>query len=289
MERFGSQVAYAGGVETPDVTSAETGGPPEASLPALPVHVGCSGWDYESWRDVVYPPGIPTERWLERYAEVFNTVEVTASFYRLVQPETVQRWVDQTPDGFLFAVTANRYLTHVKRLEDIGEGAARLYERMQPLVAAHRLGPVLWQLPDSFRRDDRRFARALAALPEGRHAFEFRHPSWFVPEVYELLRGHDAALVTGDHPERPFQTDEATASWRYVRFHHGANGKQGNYSEREIDDWAKRLDGWRRQAELYAYFNNDWEGFAPQNALQLLAQLERLEGLREPLPGDREV
>ncbi|MGD0454140.1 MAG: DUF72 domain-containing protein [Solirubrobacteraceae bacterium] len=246
--------------------------------PPPPVHVGCSGWDYQSWRGAVYPRGLPVERWLERYAELFDTVEVNATFYRLIKRDAVQKWVDQTPEGFLFAVKASRYLTHVKRLASIEEGVARFYERIEPLIEAKRLGPVLWQLPETFRRDDERLAGALAALPAGRHAFEFRHPSWFAPQVYELLRERDVALVIGDHPERPFQTDEATAGWRYVRFHHGASGQRGNYSDRELESWAKRLAGWRERSELFIYFNNDWEAFAPQNAAKLRGQLDRLGG-----------
>jgi uncharacterized protein YecE (DUF72 family) len=242
---------------------------------ALPVHVGCSGWNYSSWRGAVYPPGMPASRWLARYAELFDTVEVNATFYRLIAREAVARWVAQTPAGFVFAVKASRYLTHVKRLSGIGQGLARFYERIEPLIEADRLGAVLWQLPESFRRDDARLAGALAALPAGRHAFEFRHPSWFAPEVYELLRERHAALVIGDHPDRPFQAHVLTASWSYVRFHYGAHGRNGNYSAGDLAAWAERLEPWRPRAELFLYFNNDWSAFAPRNASALRAQLER--------------
>jgi uncharacterized protein YecE (DUF72 family) len=175
-------------------------------------------------------------------------------------------------------VKASRYLTHVKRLADMGPGVARFYERIEPLQQAGRLGPVLWQLPETFRRDDDRLASALQSLPRGRHAFEFRHSSWFTDEVYELLRAHGAALVIGDHPERPFQSHRATASWRYVRFHYGSRGRGGNYSERELERWAQRLHRWRREGEVFAYFNNDWSAFAPRNAAWLARRLARLAG-----------
>ena len=225
----------------------------------------------------MYPPGLPARRWLERYAELFDTVEVNTTFYRLIGREAVSRWVQQTPPTFSFAVKASRYLTHVKRLSNMQEGLARFYERIEPLMEAKRLGPVLWQLPETFHRDDARLASALAALPSGRHAFEFRHPSWFVPEIYTLLGEHDAALVIGDHPGRPFQSYQPTTSWRYVRFHHGTRGRRGNYSHTELEEWAQRLDSWRTQSELFLYFNNDWEVFAPRNAAKLRQQLERLE------------
>jgi uncharacterized protein YecE (DUF72 family) len=253
----------------------EAGSPRQRRL--HPVHVGCSGWNYSAWRGELYPPGLPARRWLEHYAASFPTVEVNATFYRLIARTAVERWVEQTPPGFLFAVKGSRYLTHVKRLADMGRGVERFYERIVPLVAAERLGCVLWQLPESFHRDDDRLAGALQALPPGRHAFEFRHASWFVPEVYRVLRRHDAALVIGDHPQRRFQSLERTAPWRYVRFHYGARGRGGNYSERELSTWAERLHGWRAEGEVYAYFNNDWSAFAPRNAGWLTRRLAELE------------
>jgi uncharacterized protein YecE (DUF72 family) len=142
-----------------------------------------------------------------------------------------------------------------------------LEERIAPLREADKLGPVLWQLPASFRRDDVRLAETLARLPDGRHAFEFRHPSWFDDDVYALLREHRAALVVADRnglPEAPWVD---TAGWWYVRLHHGRAGRRGNYSPAELERWAERLRG--RSGDAYVYFNNDWEGFAPQNAATL--------------------
>jgi uncharacterized protein YecE (DUF72 family) len=185
----------------------------------------------------------------------------------------VARWVEQTPDGFEFACKASRYLTHIKRLRDLEQGIERYYERIQPLVDAGRLGPVVWQLPANFHRDDDVLAGALAALPPGRHCFEFRHASWFEEPVMQLLRDAGAALVIGDHPERPFQTHEMTADWTLVRFHWGRRGRRGNYSSAEIQTWARRLAQWRRETEVYAYFNNDWEGFAVRNGVELRRRL----------------
>ena len=239
------------------------------------VRVGCSGWNYRDWRGTFYPEGVPVRRWLECYAERFDTVELNTTFYRLPKVEAVARWVEQTPPGFVFSAKASRYLTHIKRLRDLEDGVARYYERIQPLIEADRLGPVLWQLPANFRRDDELLRAALERLPRGRHAFEFRHPGWFVPEVMALLREHHAALVIGDHPERPFQLHEATADWMFVRFHYGARGRNGNYSKTELEGWAERVRGWRRSHDVYAYFNNDWKAYAPANALFLRRQLER--------------
>jgi uncharacterized protein YecE (DUF72 family) len=231
------------------------------------IRIGCSGWNYDHWRGDFYPEGVGTGRWLELYARRFDTVEVNSTFYRLASRPAVERWVEQTPAEFCFALKASRYLTHIRRLGDLEAGIAKYYERIEPLVDAGKLGPVVWQLPANFHRDDDRLASALAALPPGRHCLEFRHASWFVPDVYALLRRHDAALVIGDHPERPFQTHELTAGWTFVRFHYGRRGRDGNYSRTELEEWAARIRRWHDGGTgVYAYFNNDWKGFAPRNA-----------------------
>ena len=238
-----------------------------------PVHVGCSGWNYRDWRGRVYPEGLPASRWLEHYATLFDTVEVNSTFYRLASREAVARWIEQTPEHFVFSLKASRYLTHIKRLTLLGAGTERFYERIEPLVGTPKMGPLLWQLPENFHRDDERLAAALASLPPGRHCFEFRHASWFVPEVYGLLRDHGAALVIGDAPQRRFQTHEMTADWTFVRFHWGARGRRGNYSESELEVWRERIAEWRERVEVFAYFNNDWEGFAMKNGLWLRRRL----------------
>jgi uncharacterized protein YecE (DUF72 family) len=232
------------------------------------VRIGCSGWNYESWKGRLYPEKEPRRRWLEIYAESFGTVEVNATFYRLASRPAVEAWVDETPDGFLFAVKASRFLTHVKRLKDISQGIDRFYAPLEPLRDAGRLGPVLWQLPEDFHRDDERLDGWLNLLPEGRHTVEFRHQSWFARPVMEALRSHDVALTVGDHPSRPFQSHEATAGWRYVRFHYG-RGRDGHYTRTQLLTWSRRIAQWRRSGEVYVYFNNDWNGFAPANAREL--------------------
>jgi uncharacterized protein YecE (DUF72 family) len=242
-----------------------------------PVHVGCSGWNYRSWRERFYPPRTPATRWLEHYATHFDTVEVNSTFYRLASRDAVARWVTQTPEHFIFTLKASRYLTHFKRLTDLDQGIARYYERIEPLVGTPKLGPIVWQLPERFQRDDERLAQALDALPPGRHCFEFRHASWFTAEVYDLLRWHGAALVIGDMPTRPFQTYELTTDWTLIRLHYGRRGRRGNYSAAEIDEWARRITAWRSDVEVFAYFNNDWEAFAPRNAAALRRALSRLE------------
>ncbi len=246
-----------------------------------PVHVGLSGWSYPHWRNgVFYPPRLPPPRWLGFYAERFDTVEVNATFYRLPRREAVARWAEQTPPGFCFSVKVSRYLTHVKRLRELEPGLGRLLERLEPLRCAQKLGPLLWQLPPAFPSDRERLAAALASLPRGlRHAVEFRHPSWFGEETYALLREQGVALAIGDGPQvRSFQTHELTADWTYVRFHAGSRGRRGDYADCELREWAERLRTWSRSHEVFAYFNNDWEGFAPRNAARLRELLGRGDG-----------
>jgi uncharacterized protein YecE (DUF72 family) len=240
-----------------------------------PIRIGCSGWNYQSWRGgEFYPKGCPPSRWLEHYSRVFDTVEVNSTFYRLASQKAVAHWIEQTPPHFVFALKASRYLTHIKRLGDLDQGIARYYERIEPLTKVpEKLGPIVWQLPPNFQRDEDRLESALAALPEGRHCFEFRHKSWFTDDVYALLRAYGAALVIGDRKGLDFQTYEMTTDWTLVRFHHGHRGRRGNYSESELEEWAQRFEDWAREVEIYAYFNNDWEVFAPRNARWLRKRL----------------
>jgi uncharacterized protein YecE (DUF72 family) len=232
------------------------------------VKVGCSGWQYRDWRDGLYK-GVPQSRWLERYADVFDTVEVNATFYRLPKPKMVERWADQVPADFLFAVKSSRYLTHMKRLHEITDGVARFWEPLEPLRRSRRLGPVLWQLPESFQRDDDLLASALDTLPPARHCFEFRHPSWFVPAVRQLLDEHHASLVIGHDKRRPLPVARPVGELAYLRLHYGSRGRDGNYSSTELDHWRRRIAGWRRDREVFVYLNNDWNGYAPTNARAL--------------------
>jgi uncharacterized protein YecE (DUF72 family) len=182
----------------------------------------------------------------------------------------------ETPADFVFAVKVSRYVTHIKRLADVHEHLPLLLERLSPLLRTPKLGPLLWQLPPTYQRDLERLEATLAYTQHDpyRHAFEFRHPSWFCKETYELLRARNAALVIGDRPQvNDFQAHELTADFTFVRFHGGTRGANGNYSHAELDEWAGRLATWSEQVDVFAYFNNDWEGYAIENALYLKRRL----------------
>lgn len=172
------------------------------------VRIGCSGWQYKDWRGGFYPERCPQRRWLSVYARSFSTVEVNSTFYRLARPAAVARWVEETPSDFVLAVKASRYLTHVRRLRDIEEGIGRYYEAIGPLVSSQKLGPVLWQLPANFKRDEDRLAEACALLPPGRHCWEFRDPSWFTDDVYAILR------ACGTYAPRPRCSPTSTTTGR---------------------------------------------------------------------------
>jgi uncharacterized protein YecE (DUF72 family) len=235
-------------------------------------HIGTSGWHYDHWRQRFYPPGLAKPKWLDYYARTFATVEINASFYRLPTENAYRNWYAQTPPGFLFAVKGSRLITHYRRLRDVGEALSAFYARAT--ILGEKLGAVLYQLPPDLQRDDELLSGFLAQLPAGiRHAVEFRHESWFAPPVYETLARHDAALCVVDLPD--FNCPRvATAPFLYLRFHGAAGKYWGAYGEEGIDYWAeevKRLGAGR--GRVFAYFNNDAEAQAVQDARLLAARL----------------
>jgi uncharacterized protein YecE (DUF72 family) len=177
--------------------------------------------------------------------------------------------VAQTPESFVFTVKVSRYLTHVKRLKATADYVKRFLDPLQPLADAGKLGPILWQLPPTLKRDDERLAGALELASGCRNAVEFRHPSWFDDEVMALLRDHQAALVIAERPGLDFQTRTITSDWTLLRLHHGLRGRGGNYSDADLDTWRRRIAQWRRRLEVFAYFNNDQNAYAPANATRL--------------------
>jgi len=230
--------------------------------------IGTSGWVYPHWRDLFYPTGLPQRAWLTFFANHFDTVEVNYSFYRLPSPASFARWHAMTPPNFLFAMKGSRFITHVKRLRDTETPVRTFLERAELL--GQKLGPILWQLPPDFPRDDGRLAAFLDVLPPGRrYAFEFRDPSWFSDPIYALLSRFGAALCLAnrdgrDQPSTPI----LTADWTYLRFHGGLAG--GDYLDDQLRHWAGVIADWRGHGvSAFAYFNNDFHGFAVKNAARL--------------------
>ncbi|MFG2715497.1 DUF72 domain-containing protein [Streptomyces goshikiensis] len=232
----------------------------------MALFVGTSGWQYRDWSGVFYPPDRPQRLWLEEYARHFPTVEVNNAFYRLPTPETFGHWRARTPPGFVMAVKASRFLTHVKRLREPAEPVQRLMTHAAAL--GDRLGPVLLQLPPTLRVDAAALDACLACFPSGTHvAVEPRHASWWTDEVRSVLVGRGAALCWADRGSRPVTPLWRTADWAYVRFHEGRARPWPHYGRAALRGWADRIaDTWPRDADVYAYFNNDPGGAAVADA-----------------------
>ena len=242
--------------------------------------VGCSGWNYKSWRGPFYPRGLPSARWLEFYAEHFDTVEVNNTFYRLPERSTFTAWRKRLPASFLVAVKASRFLTHMKRLRDPREPLQRLFSRASALDG--RLGPVLYQLPAHFTADVPRLDAFLRALPRTlrrkpiRHVMEFRHPSWYTRQTFDVLETHGVALCLHDRAGSSI-AEPFVGPFVYVRFHGTTGHYRGSYGVRELRAWARRLAEQSRGGKaVFAYFNNDPDAVAVDNALRLRAVLEGL-------------
>jgi uncharacterized protein YecE (DUF72 family) len=235
--------------------------------------VGCSGWQYKHWRGDLYPPDLPQSRWFDHYATIFDTVEINNTFYRLPEAETFSAWAERAPRGFIYAVKASRYLTHLRKLKDPADPLDRLLSRAARL--GPHLGPVLYQLPPGWHVDIPRLEQFLQALPrEVRHVVEFRDPSWYVADTLERLEAHGVSHCLHDRqgaaPER-----RQTGPFVYVRFHGPSGAYAGGYSARRLSEWSEWLHGCRRQGlDVYAYFNNDVGGHAPRDALALRGMLE---------------
>lgn len=231
------------------------------------LRIGTSGWVYPHWRGIFYPRGLPAARWLPYYAEHFDTVEVNNTFYHLPTAAAVEGWRRAAPRGFLFSVKASRYLTHIKRLAP-ERGPIETFFGRAGMLGSH-LGPILFQLPPTARADPGRLAGFLSALPRRhRYCFEFRHPSWFVEEVYTLLRRGRVALCVAEREGRASPL-VVTARFVYMRFH-GSAQAGGGYGARALRPWAERLgELLARGVDCYVYFNNDAGGHAVRDAQAL--------------------
>jgi uncharacterized protein YecE (DUF72 family) len=236
----------------------------------MAIRVGTSGYQYRHWRGVLYPRGVPVSSWLAHYASYFDTVELNATFYRLPTESAADRWRASVPLGFLFAVKGSRYLTHLKRLREAGEGLDRFFAPVSRLGPT--LGPVLWQLPPQFAPDLGRLEQFLAALPPGRHALEFRDPGWYADASCDVLDRYGAAFCEHDRVER--RPPRVTGGFRYVRFHGTTGQYHGRYGPKALRPWAEDLLDWARSGrDAFVYFNNDLGGAAVHDALDLLAAL----------------
>ncbi|QCR21446.1 DUF72 domain-containing protein [Pontibacter sp. SGAir0037] len=230
--------------------------------------IGTSGWHYKHWMGNFYPHGLRSKGFTDYYTRFFSTVEINNSFYKLPSAETFVNWRASVPDNFLFAVKASRFITHMKKLKDPQESIARFFGNVNALE--EKLGPVLFQLPPMWSINLERLRSFLAQLPPYyRYTFEFRHPSWYHPAVYDLLRQYQAAfcIYELEYHQSPF---EVTSNFVYVRLH-GPEAKYcGSYTEETLRWWVDNCRAWHaRGLDIYIYFDNDQNGYAAFNAQRL--------------------
>jgi uncharacterized protein YecE (DUF72 family) len=236
------------------------------------IRIGTSGWHYESWLGGFYPAALASGDMLAFYARTFETVEVNSSFYRLPSDDTLRAWTKATPDGFVFAFKASRYLTHRKKLIDPEEPLQRVLSSAGLLHV--KLGPILFQLPPRWHLNLERFRSFVALLPKDRRfVFEFRDRSWFAEPVYQVLRESRVGFCMYDFAgiQSPL---EVTADFVYIRLHGPSGRYSGLYQDEALTAWARRIAAWEGEGrDTYCYFDNDEHGFAVQNATELKRML----------------
>jgi uncharacterized protein YecE (DUF72 family) len=234
----------------------------------MKVYIGCSGYHYPSWKKAFYPEDLPKDQWLEYYAKHFNTVEINNTFYKMPTEFAFQEWRDKTPANFKFTVKANRYFTHLKKL-NIDAG---FRERLQSFnktisVLEDQLGCVLWQLPGNLHRDVDKLENLCKMLDKNmRHVIEFRHPSWFNEKIYDVLSAQDVSLCILSAPNHLPEEVRATNKTAYLRLHGKDSWYDYHYTDQELKNWEKQLKKLKQPGQLYVYFNNDQYAFAPDNA-----------------------
>jgi len=232
------------------------------------IHIGTSGWHYAHWKGPFYPKNITSPEFLEYYADHFSTVEINNSFYRLPEQESIQSWYDNVPADFVFAVKASRYITHMKKLKDPEQPLSALLGKIG--ILKEKLGPILFQLPPSWRINAERLKSFVEKLPSNHtYAFEFRNTSWFDASIYKILEEHGAAFCIY-HLSGLLSPRRVTANIVYVRLHGPGSAYQGQYDLQALSDWAQAFLTWRREGrEVYCYFDNDEAGYAARDALRL--------------------
>jgi len=240
--------------------------------------IGTSGWVYGHWEGIFYPEDLPSKDKLRYFSQRFKTAEINYSFYHLPRPSTYQNWYNQTPEDFLFAVKASRFITHIKRLQGVKEAWKQFIENA--LYLKEKLGPILFQFPPSFSASQENIKRLEDFLklitknlePRSyklRYAFEFRHKSWCEEKIYKLLKKYNVAWVIADSPSYP-KAEEVTADFVYIRMHGSQILFGSKYTDKELKDLAQKIKKWLKTADVYVYFNNDFHGYAIENAKKLL-------------------
>ena len=233
------------------------------------VYIGTSGWSYKAWEKAFYPHALPKKQQFQFYATQFPTVEINLTFYRLPTPNMVHGWREKAPPGFVYAIKGSRYITHMKKLQNLYQAVDRFFEHIEPLKK--QIGVILWQLPPFLRKGIALLDDFLQKLPKSyAYAVEFRHPSWIDEEIFDLLRRHDVAHVSLSSMAMPMNLT-VTSDLVYIRFHGLKGGAAHDYTRRELEPWANHIRKQSRHRKtVFAYFNNDVNIRAPKNAKMLM-------------------
>jgi uncharacterized protein YecE (DUF72 family) len=238
------------------------------------VRIGTSGWHYDSWRGPFFPNGLGLKYQLQYYASQFDTAELNGVFYRTPTPQAVRRWYGETGNDFIFSWKASKFITHWKRLSQNAVNSLALLEERLSLLH-EKAGPVLFQLPPHFEADEGRLTAFLELLTrKRRYCFEFRHPSWYAPSILRLLQKYNIALCLSDHHDAPAPWKQ-TADFVYIRGHGPGGRYRGHYATSTLEQWASHIRAWRKQHDVYVYFDNDQKSAAPADALKLQRLLRR--------------
>lgn len=279
------------------------------------IHIGMSGWTFEGWRGDFYPTGLAQKKELEYASRQVNSIEINGTFYALQKPTTFQKWHDETPKDFCFAIKAPQYITHIRRLKDVDEAVANFFASGL-FCLKEKLGPILWQFPPNVTLKDERFEHFLKLLPynskrasriakkhsskmEGRsevkahddfpirHAFEFRHPSFFNPTFIDLLRSYGVALVLAHSGLKSTYTEDLTADFVYARMHGQESKYKKGYTPETLSWWSERIQTWSQgklledqqcislgkpksiERDIFVYFDTEEKKYAPYDALNL--------------------
>jgi len=242
------------------------------------IYIGCSGWSYDHWISKFYPPNLERKEWLNFYAKHFNTVEVNMTFYRFPLPNMLKSWRAKTPSDFKFTFKVNRLIMHVKKFENT-EDLVKKFLTLVDLVE-DKLACILWQLPPSMHFSAQNLeilANFLSKFEHGerKNIVEFRHKSWWNEETYKLLREHNAGFCIVSSPSLP-DDFVVTSDTAYIRFHGVEAWYRHDYSMEEMEEWAAKIEGAKAKncKEIYCYFNNDYEAYAPKDAMELMGILE---------------
>ncbi len=228
-------------------------------------YIGCSGYHYADWKSIFYPKDLPKTKWLDYYAQHFNTVEINNTFYKTPSEKTFQKWYDETPDNFIFTLKGSKYITHTKKLKNVNPFVQNFYSAISPLKEKARC--VLWQLPGNIHKNTEKLQAFCDTLSnEYINAIEFRHFSWYNEEIYELLSRYNVTFVIisapGDLPEVAVKTSDTA----YVRFHGKDDWYKYNYTDNELNIWKERVNKLNPDT-LFAYFNNDFKAHAVKNCI----------------------